>query len=107
MTDFQLMSDEDLVILLHETMERHDHLIDNAPMGDERIYFANKKCEAIKAEQNRRGYKPCNKCYDFGDVTDMHGDFYGFCQCSAGTRLKQKTERKTAARALLSRLEER
>jgi hypothetical protein len=87
-------------------MERHDHLIDSCDMGDERIYFANKECEAIKAEQRRRGYKTCDLCFDFGDVTDMHGDFYGFCKCPAGVRLREKTERRIAIREELSKAEE-
>ena len=98
MNAYELMalSDQDLAIHFHEAMERHDHLIDSAPMGDERIYFANKECERAKAEQERRGYKVCPKCFDFGDITDMYGDEYGFCDCHMGARLKHKAERRTA-----------
>jgi hypothetical protein len=99
MSELQLLSDEDLTVRLHETMLRHDRLIDSAPMGDERIYFANKECEAIKAEQQRRGYKPCHMCFDFGEVTDMHGDVYGFCKCRMGVRLQDETARRNSRRA--------
>ncbi|QWY83277.1 hypothetical protein [Rhizobium phage RHph_X2_25] len=94
--ELMLLSDDELVIRLHETMEYHDGLVDSAPMGDERIYFAGKAIEAIKAEQERRGYKPCSSCFDFGDVWDMHGESYGFCKCNAGLRLKEFAERRKA-----------
>jgi hypothetical protein len=86
------LSDFDLASLLHETMERHDRLIDSAPMGDERIYFAGKKCDAIKAEQKLRGYTPCPKCFDFGDDDD------GYCACVMGDRLKEKYEPRATPR---------
>jgi hypothetical protein len=94
MSDFSTLSDFDLASLLHETMERHDRLIDSAPMGDERIYFANKKCDAIEAEQKLRGYKPCPDCYDFGDRDD---DANGYCTCVMGERLKEKYESRRSA----------
>ena len=87
MSELSTLSDFDLASLLHETMERHDRLIDSAPMGDERIYFAGKKCEAIKAEQKLRGYKPCPKCFDFGDCED---GVAAYCDCVMGERLKEK-----------------
>ncbi|MGO8242983.1 hypothetical protein [Rhizobium johnstonii] len=91
MTDskYSNLSDFDLASLFHETMEEHDRLIDSAPMGDERIYFANKKCDAIRAEQKLRGYTPCPKCFDFGD-TDDDG---AYCDCVMGDRLKEKYAR--------------
>lgn len=96
MSELMLLSDDELVQRLHSEMERHDRLIDSADMGDERIYFANKAVEACKAEQHRRGYKPCPRCFDFGDITDMHGDEYGFCDCAAGVRLQDRASRRTA-----------
>lgn len=105
MSELILLSDEELVIRLHKEMEYHDRLIDSCDMGDERIYFANKKCDAITAEQSRRGYKSCDMCFDFGDVTDMHGDFYGYCKCSAGTRLKERHEKDAAVRKHLKELD--
>ncbi|ASS55880.1 hypothetical protein [Rhizobium leguminosarum] len=86
------LSDFDLASLLHETMERHDRLIDSAPMGDERIYFANKKCDEISAEQRRRGYEACPKCFDFGDIEDDETGHY--CDCVMGDRLKEKRSRR-------------
>ena len=102
MSELMLLSDEELVERLHSEMERHDRLIDSAGMGDERIYFANKAVEACKAEQHRRGYKPCPKCFDFGDITDVYGDEYGFCDCAAGVRLKGKAEARAFLRAALA-----
>lgn len=99
MSELMRLSDDELVQRLHHEMERHDRLIDSAPMGDERIYFANKAVEACKAEQQRRGYKPCPKCFDFGDITDMHGDEYGFCDCAAGVRLKVFIEARASYKA--------
>lgn len=90
MSELSVLSDFDLASLLHETMNYHDGLIDSAPMGDERIYFAGKKCDAIKAEQRLRGYTPCPKCFDFGD-TDDDG---AYCNCPMGDRLKEKYERR-------------
>ncbi|MGO8249109.1 hypothetical protein, partial [Rhizobium johnstonii] len=58
-------------------------------MGDERIYFANKKCDAIRAEKKLRGYTPCPKCFDFGD-TDDDG---AYCDCVMGDRIKEKYAR--------------
>jgi hypothetical protein len=91
MTELSTLSDFDLASLLHETMDRHDRLIDSTPMGDERIYFAGKKCDAIKAEQRLRGYTPCPKCFDFGDNDD---DVNAYCDCPMGDRLKEKYERR-------------
>ena len=93
MSDFSTLSDFDLASLLHETMERHDRLVDSAPMGDERIYFANKECEAIKLAQKLRGYTPCPKCFDFGDSED---DDSAYCDCVMGERLKEKHDRRRA-----------
>jgi|GEM_PF-4536649 len=92
MSDLSTLSDFDLASLLHETMQTHDSLIDSAPMGDERIYFADKKCDAIKAEQQLRGYEPCPKCFDFGD-TDDEGTY---CDCAMGERLKEKYDRRSS-----------
>lgn len=94
MSELSTLSDYDLASLLHETMERHDRLIDSAPMGDERIYFANQKCEAMKAEQCKRGYKPCAKCFDFGDNAEDEG---AYCDCPMGDRLREKYERRPPA----------
>lgn len=99
MSDIQLLSDFDLAVRFHDAMDRHDRLIDSADMGDERIYFANKECERLKAEQTRRGYVTCEKCFDFGDITDMHGDCYGFCDCAMGKHFKAKAERRASIRA--------
>lgn len=98
MSELKLLSDEELVIRLHKEMNRHDSLVDSVPMGDERIYFAGKAVESIKAEQQRRGYKCCPKCFDFGEVTDMHGDTYGFCDCAFGIHFQAEAESRAARR---------
>jgi hypothetical protein len=103
MNDLQALSDEELALRLHNTMMRHDSLVDSADLGDERIYFAGKECDAIKAEQKRRGYSPCPKCFDFGDITDMHGDEYGFCDCAMGSHLAAEAERRASIRAAFSK----
>jgi hypothetical protein len=90
MSELSLLDDQQLAIRLHDTMERHDRLIDSTAMGDERIYFANREVEAIKAEQQKRDYKPCSKCFDFGDATDGSDEVEGFCDCFMGDRLKLK-----------------
>lgn len=91
MSDLSSLSDFDLASLLHEMMEKHDRLIDSAPMGDERIYFAGKECDAIKAVQHLRGYTPCPKCFDFGDDAEDEGSY---CDCPMGDRLKEKYDRR-------------
>lgn len=105
MSEIQSLSDFDLAVRFHEAMDRHDRLIDSADMGDERIYFANKECEALKDEQNRRAYQPCRECFDYGEVTDMHGDTYGFCKCAMGEHFKAKAERRSATRAAIRKAE--
>lgn len=52
--DYTAMSDEELEKLKDRKMNSHDYLIDNAPMGDERIYFLGNEIDAISAEQKRR-----------------------------------------------------
>lgn len=47
-------TDEALDLRWNTLCERHDRLIDSAPMGDERIYFAGKEMDSIRAEQKRR-----------------------------------------------------
>lgn len=93
MADLSTLSDFDLASLLHDTMEEHDRLVDSAPMGDERIYFAGKKCDAIKEAQRLRGYTPCPKCFDFGDAEDVGA----YCDCPMGDRLKEKYDRRGAS----------
>lgn len=48
------LSDAQLEAEHEATVHRHDWLIDNSHFGDERIYFANKKCDALYAEIKRR-----------------------------------------------------
>jgi hypothetical protein len=102
MSELQHLSDFDLAILFHDTMERHDSLIDSADMGDERIYFANKKCDACRAEQERRGYVVCPKCYDFGDVADDPSEY---CYCVMGQHFKEKAEKRAATRAAFAAID--
>lgn len=47
-------TDEALGLRWEVLCGRHDRLIDSAPMGDERIYFAGKEMDSIRAEQRRR-----------------------------------------------------
>jgi hypothetical protein len=46
--------DEALAARWETLCNRHDRLIDTAEMGDERIYFAGKEMNSIRAEQRRR-----------------------------------------------------
>lgn len=92
-------SDEELALELAKTMERHDRLVDSVDMGDERIYFAGKRCDAIRAEQNRRGYKPCSTCNDDGDVHRIDGEWLGYCHCFFGQKLKAEVEAIAARKA--------
>ena len=52
--DYTTMTDDELEKLKDRKINSHDYLIDNAEMGDERIYFLNNEIDAISAEQRRR-----------------------------------------------------
>lgn len=61
MPDYSVMTDQDLQAAYEAAIRRHDWLIDNADMGDERIYFAGKTIDATRAEMaSRKSLQPLN-----------------------------------------------
>lgn len=57
MKDLEGLTDEDLKELHQRKMNSHDYLIDNADMGDDRIYFLGKDIDRIEEELKRRGLR--------------------------------------------------
>jgi len=54
LNELEGLSDAVLARKLASEVRYHDNLIDSAPMGDERIYYAGKAIDAMRAEQRRR-----------------------------------------------------
>ncbi len=51
------LSDESLHRKYEAEVRYHDHLIDSAPMGDDRIYFVGRAIDVMRAEIKRRAAK--------------------------------------------------
>lgn len=55
--DYSVLSDKEVQEALNRATNRHDWLIDNSDMGDDRIYEMQKKCDALEAELKKRGLR--------------------------------------------------